>query len=384
MRRLVMALTWLTAAAWLFQGRDARAYPQWQLLSGANRCNQCHFSPSGGGLLNGYGRDASGDELSSFGGNGAFLHGAAELPDWLRLGGDFRGAFVANDVGNPDGVRRALFPMQADLQARVALPSGVSVYASVGVRGQVRRNDDLVPQYNYQPIDGSRFISREHYAMWQPQPLGPYARAGRFYAPFGLRLAEHVTYVRRDLGFNLLQETYNLSGGYVAEGWEAHVTAFAPDFLRHMGGSERGASGYAETRWVPGMALAAQVRWADGSGYARTTAGGVAKYHLAMLRTVLLAEGNLVHWTYDGVPARRQFVGGAGAAVWPVRGVLVTLLGERNQEDLGVRFAAWNAATGLVSWFPYAHVELQVMGRVQFPAGGEAAQTLLAQLHYWL
>jgi hypothetical protein len=32
---------------------------------------------------------------------------------------------------------------------------------------------------------------------------------------------------------------------------------------------------------------------------------------------------------------------------------------------------------------PYPHVEAQVMGRLQFPAGGEIAKTLFAQLHYF-
>src|SRR5690349_11680835 len=60
----------LVAAAALFvlgEG-SARAYPQWQLSSGAVRCNQCHYAPAGGGLINSYARDAVGDELSTFGG----------------------------------------------------------------------------------------------------------------------------------------------------------------------------------------------------------------------------------------------------------------------------------------------------------------------------
>ena len=67
----------------------------------------------------------------------------------------------------------------------------------------------------------------------------------------------------------------------------------------------------------------------------------------------------------------------------PVRGVIVTLLAERNQTDVNVRNAAWTAATALVNWFPYPHVELQVMGRLQFPSGTDVAKTLFAQAHYF-
>ena len=42
------------------------------------------------------------------------------------------------------------------------------------------------------------------------------------------------------------------------------------------------------------------------------------------------------------------------------------------------------SATALLNWFPYAHFELQIMGRLQFPTGGDAAKTLFIHLHYFL
>ena len=72
---MVFLLVAAVAVLWVCQ-RSAQAYPQWQLSSGAVRCNQCHYAPAGGGLINSYGRDAVGDQLSTFGGDGAFLHGA--------------------------------------------------------------------------------------------------------------------------------------------------------------------------------------------------------------------------------------------------------------------------------------------------------------------
>jgi len=37
-------------------------------------------------LLTSYGRDAAGEDLATFGGNGALLHGLGTLPPWLALG----------------------------------------------------------------------------------------------------------------------------------------------------------------------------------------------------------------------------------------------------------------------------------------------------------
>src|ERR1700710_3064139 len=148
-RRLAVAL--LALVAGICTARSAAAFPQWQFSSGAARCDQCHHAPAGGGLLTGYGQDAAGEELATFGGNGAFLHGAVTLPHALGLGGDFRGAFVAEDVQDPSGAKVAVFPMQAQLNARVSL-GDFSAYGSIADRGQIRANEDLVPTQNYQPI----------------------------------------------------------------------------------------------------------------------------------------------------------------------------------------------------------------------------------------
>lgn len=365
----------------------AEAYPQWQFTSGTARCNSCHYAPGGGGLVTSYARDAIGDELSTFTGDGNFLHGVVRPPSWLALGGDFRGASLAHSVQDPGGPTTAMFPMQADLTARVAFGGGFSFQAIGGLRGRARDPGAPVPDQNFQPLPASRLISREHYLTWQPEILGPYVRAGRFFAPFGLRLAEHVTYVRRDLGFDRLQETYNISGGFVFPRSELHVTAFAPDFLRGMGSIEKGAAAYYEYRLLNDTAsVAAQSRLAFSPGVTRFVVGTVGKLGIEAARLVLLCEVNLVHLVFDttAVGTRQQVVAAAGVAALPVRGLMLTLLGERNQVDLQVRDSAWNAANLFVNWFPYPHLELNLMGRLQFAAGSDATKTLLAQVHYFL
>jgi hypothetical protein len=385
MRLSLRHLLGTSVALALLAPAAAHAYPQWQFSSGATRCNQCHYAPGGGGLVTNYARDAVSTELSTIEGNGAFLHGVLELPSRLALGGDLRGAFVAQDTNEVTGSRQAVFPMQADLSGRVMLGLGVSVSGILGLRGQQRANQEFVPFQNYQPIYTSRLVSREHFVMWQPSAQGAYARVGRFYAPYGLRLAEHTSYVRRDLGFNQLEESYNASGGYVTTPWELHVTAFAPDFLRHIGGREAGAAAYFEHRlFNDSAALAAQTRVAFGDGARRVIGGAVGKWYVPMLRTLFLAEGNLVHWTLDGGLGRNQFVGAGGFSLLPARGLMLTMLAERNQEDLAVRAAVWNAGTAMLNWFPYPHVELQAMGRLQFPGGATSTKTLFIQVHYFL
>jgi hypothetical protein len=384
-RRLLLAAA-VVAGTWSLGESAARAYPQWQLSTGATRCNQCHFSPSGGGLINSYGRDAVGDQLSTFGGDGAFLHGAAALPTWLALGGDLRGAFVMNDVQDPGGPQVAVFPMQADLEARLALPAGFSVEAVGGLRGQVRSPDQVIPLQNYQPVSTSQLVSREHYVMWEPEAIGPYVRVGRFFAPYGLRMAEHILYVNRDLGFDELQETYNVSGGVISPNAELHLTLFAPDFIRHIGSDEKGFAAYMETRLADNtVALGFQTRLAIDQGVTKLMTGALGKVYLERLRTLLLGEVDVVNkiFTDIGNPVRTQLVGVAGFTFLPLPGVMATLVGERNQIDVAVPDSQ-TAATLLLNWFPYAHFEAQLMGRLQFPSGGDAAKTLFFQVHYFL
>jgi hypothetical protein len=367
---------------------DANAYPQWQLSTGLGRCNQCHYAPDGGGLINSYGRDADGDELSTFQGNGAFLHGLVALPSFFAIGADLRGALVVEDVQDPiHGTTPHVFPMQADLEARAALPAGFSLYGTLGLRGRVRTGGPFVPTQNYQPISTSELISREHWALWQPESLGPYVRAGRYFAPFGLRLAEHITYIRRDLGFNVLEESYNISAGYLFNEWELHLTAFAPDFVRHIGSREKGFVGYFERRLFDDtVALAGQTRYAIGDGVEKFILGVLAKVYVAPIKTLFFGEVDSVQLMFDSplVGTREQLVAAYGLTVFPVRGVMLTALGERNQLDLAVRDSAWSAANAFFNWFPYPHCEMQLVGRLEFPAGGDTAKTFLAQLHYFL
>ena len=77
--------------------------------------------------------------------------------------------------------------------------------------------------------------------MWRPSATGPYARVGRFFPTYGLRLVEHIFYMRRFTGNALYEEPYALSGGYIADDWEVHASGFTavpssfPDFFQSIG-----------------------------------------------------------------------------------------------------------------------------------------------------
>jgi hypothetical protein len=221
----------------LLAAARADAYPQFQWTSGTPQCAQCHFAPAGGGLLTPWGQDEGGDTIA-LGGDGHFLHGAVQLPEWLAIGGDLRVAALANDTGSSNGTELAVFPMQADLGVHAG-GDKLAVAAVVGFRGAVRSGEPDSPPSNPPAGDAtspslrSYFVARELYAISRAEAqAGVYVRAGRFAAPFGLRLADHTAYVRRYLGYNLLEETLGVGAGYLGDGWEVHATAFAFDPLQ--------------------------------------------------------------------------------------------------------------------------------------------------------
>lgn len=386
---------WLSvaAAALLLVGaRDASAYPQFQFSSGTSRCAQCHFSPSGGGLINSWGRDESADTIS-IGGDGGFLHGAVSLPSWLALGADLRFAVLGNDVGSPGKKELAYFPMQFDLYGRVAFNDAISLNVTLGARGVVRPDDDSVGS-RFSTIP-DRLVSREHYLMWRPSASGPYVRAGKFQVPYGIRFVEHVYWIRRFTGFNLYEEPYALSGGFLAEDWEVHATAFTPppssfpDPIRSVGHRESGGALFGEKRFNSMAAVGAQARVGMSTEEARYQGGLVGKLWIEPAKVLLLGEADLIRQQLKAANfAQNQFVSYFGATVFPVKGLMVGVAFERFQESLSVAKTGRNAVNGQINLFAWAHVELVVLGRYQWIGSGaiDGAPGKLAmfQLHYYL
>jgi hypothetical protein len=373
--------------------RRASAYPQFQFSSGTNRCSQCHYSPSGGGLLTSWGRDESADTIS-IGGDGAFLHGLVTLPSAVGIGGDFRFAFVSTDVGSPQGPENHFFPMQADLYLRIALGESISLNGTFGVRGVERPSDGSVGGRIGAAADD--FMSREHYLMWRPSATGPYARVGRFFAPYGLRFVEHIYYVRRYTGFNLYEETYNASGGYVADDWEVHATLFAPtpkttgpDALRGVGPAEYGAAGYGELRLAKMSSLAGQFRVGISELEARYQVGGIGRLWAEKAKLLFLGEGDFIRQHFGTAQYdQNQFVSYLGVTAFPVRGFMAGLAYERFQEDLANAKTGRNAFDLQLNVFPWAHCEAVFLARYQLTGSGAidggSATLGMIQLHYYL
>ncbi len=385
----------LTLAAWLVVlcafSRKAGAYPQFQFTSGNQRCVDCHFAPAGGGLINPWGRQEAGNTISMMG-DGGFLHGLWTPPPWLALGGDFRDAFIRSDVGGAASPEYVAFPMMAELYVRGELPNtGLSLYVTGGYRGNVRSEDTTGLTRHIEA-----FISREHYLMWKPGASStPYLRAGRFYSPYGLRLVEHLYYVRRYNRYNLYEETYNVSGGYLDQDWEVHATAFTsppdtfPAALASSGVHGSGATVYGEKRFAAMVALGLQGRVTASDEQTFSQGGGIGKLWIEQAKLLFMGELDLGHRAVkNGGESATQLVSYLGATVVPFRGLMAGVAHERYQEDLHISRAVRNAFDLQVHFFPVAHIEFMALGRYQLvgsgSSDGQPSTLAMLQFHYYL
>jgi hypothetical protein len=367
------ALRVWTVAALLGSGA-AMAYPHFQLAGNAATCASCHFAPAGGGLLTDFGQEQSVDPLSG-GGNGAFLHGLVALPRWISAGGDVRLAGLVNDVGSDEGADSHVFPMQFDLAVRLGTDR-ISVFGVGGLWRAVRRREEG----SFFPVD---VLSREHYVLWRPEGSNLYVRAGRFFAPYGLRLADHTSYVRRFLGTNLFDETYGASIASVTDAWEIHGTAFLSDPLDPADG-EGGGALLAEAR-IGDAVIGGSARVGFASDTDKYQLGPYGKYWWEDARLMFMGEVDGVRQTFPAPDsARWQLVAYAGPIWMPVRGLSVGLAYQLFMEDLRVRGVDRHAVDAWVSYLPWAHVEIMLSGRWQRIGSEDRAWTGLLQAHYYL
>ncbi len=385
-------LSLLTAALLTLAAGAAEAYPQYQFSTQGKRCSACHFSPSGGGRLTNFGRQQMG-ALAMFGGDGSFLHGAWEPPKYLALGFDARamGGFNENNSAESDA---AVFPMQADLYVRLKF-GDVSAYVATGACCGAR--DEM--RFPNEPEEPFLYYVREYQLMWQPKNIGPYVRAGRFFASFSHRLHDHTSYVRRDNGQYIGEETLTLSGGMVKRKWELHVSAFTPDFQIKARGEQYGGAVLYERRigkgrkgsWGAHGKFDVETSDNNDVGTSKYTSGLLGKYYLEAAKVLVLAEADTIVERSRGgnnggnnVPGRVQSLFHVGATFFVANGLMLGASAEIYDEDISIEKTERTQAKFDVQFPPYAHFELHAFAKYQRVSGGENRTDAFLMFHHFL
>jgi hypothetical protein len=232
----------------------AHAYPAY-IGYGYSSCLTCHYNPEGGGPLTDYGRAVSATTLSArppwisnlttddeLGEESGFL-GKTPLPDFLRLQGNYRGAwYVSNVENNP---QKLWINMQAEGSAVLQFFEDHRLYA-VGTFGYIPPPVSLQPD---QAQTVSTFISREHYVAYRiniddKNSVGIYA--GFMDPVFGIRVADHDDYLRSETYLNQNDQTHAIMIHYAGAKFEGAIQGMLGNLYQEADVRPVGVTGMGE------------------------------------------------------------------------------------------------------------------------------------------
>jgi hypothetical protein len=191
----------------LFSNPQAHAFPEMARI-GYQNCVACHVSPTGGGVMNSYGRGMSADILSTwhYEGEETIGHGlfgsTYQTPEWLQLGGDSR--WIQTYVQNLQGTQGQWFPMQDQLEAAVRA-------WKIWLVGNLNFEGGPPGTSNYGVLQSNRL-----YALYNVTDE-IYVRAGKFQLPFGINQPNHTAVIAQNLGWGAETESDNIEAGYIGE-----------------------------------------------------------------------------------------------------------------------------------------------------------------------
>lgn len=319
-------------------------------------CASCHVSPSGGGVLTGYGRGSGDEFLPSWAreGEGASLYGATAANPTLALGGDVR--WVKVERRDVRSYTKSEFLMQAD--AEPALTIGKLTLAGQGGK--------------YASGTRQEFQSRRHYALIRNGNFT--VRAGRFTPNYGLNLANHTALIRDLLGFGQGTETYNLETGYQGEYGEVFLTGIVSK--ANLPGATVRLGGFLRGRFVAGLNCFYQQK--PGGEY-RTIFGTYGALGLSPTVYSLFEFDMETEVDKNAYISRQRGYGylTVGVDVAPGVQVSVTAQGllEIGQEEQRV--------TSGIAWIPRPHFEISLdYGTAK--RGNQSSLISILMLHYWL
>ena len=395
--RLLSALLGLVAFAVLSLATSrADAYP-WMIRHEYTGCAICHGDPTGGGVLTPYGRAQGdlllrthyktpkpGEEAGEPSSTSGFLWGAFEPPEWLLLGGSFRGATLLTKVpGKAVDARYIL--MQADLRAMIR-PSFFRAGGAIGFAHEGALPAALTSG------TANNVVSREHWAGVALKDDQFLIRAGRMNLPFGIRNIDHTLWVRKETftDINSAQQ-HGVSFAYNGDAIRGEVMGILGNFQVHPDAyRKRGAVGYLEytisphyTVGVNGLFTSALLDTTTGTTMRRGSAGIFGRGS-PTLPLVLMAEADMLMNAPAATKISLGMVGMLQADYEPKQGIHVLGTGEVKVDTSGVSAGGWLGA----AWFFLPHADARIDGIVQSVAstGGPSSlvTSFLGQLHFFL
>jgi hypothetical protein len=396
-RRAVSGLLFLATLAGLLFGssRRAEAYP-WMLKHGYGACDNCHLDPSGAELLTAYGRVQGYVLLAMPYGSppedapSGALWGLVNTPDWLMVSGAMQmaGYFRLGRQGKSE-----FFPMQTDLYG--GFDSGL--FLGGGSIGVAKVPLGLTEARAAQVTDGQgnelNLVSRTHWLGLRPA-AGWVVRAGRINLPFGLRMPEHMMWVRAATRTNReSDQQHGVALAYSRDRLRGEVMGILGNYqIRPDRYRERGYAGFLErlvTEKV-GMGVSSRATWARADPISLVPHETTLQAHGVFTR-IVLSRPVYVQAEFDGLMRSRHDFGYTGLVqlnVEPIQGlhfigtneILDDGQDQRSAATRGSGKPAWGGWISVDYYFcPQMSVRLDLIERQITPG-----MTFLSQFHMYL
>lgn len=177
-----------------FWTKSAHAFVE-NTVKGYPNCMACHVSPTGGGLLNDYGRTVSNELMSTWQIEGFErpLGGLVQNTERVKIGGHIRTVQTRSEDERRSLGRFFLMQQNVEVGLRVGAVQVVGTLGTQeGPRGVPNRGE---------------FLSERHYVLLDLGE-GAFLRAGKFRSSYGLNDPNHTRLTQQGLGFGALSETY--------------------------------------------------------------------------------------------------------------------------------------------------------------------------------
>jgi hypothetical protein len=160
-------------------------------------CMTCHYNPTGGNLLNEYGRSLSSELMSTWSHPGSEKAFGGLIPEtkWAKFGGDLR--TLQSYLDTPAVQDRSLFLMQNNVEIGLVYSDKVMVVGSLGTS----EGPDGFPGQG-------KFLSERHYVLLSPTQTSR-VKIGKFRTNYGLVDPNHNRITKRGLGFGFFSEQYS-------------------------------------------------------------------------------------------------------------------------------------------------------------------------------
>lgn len=318
------------------------------VVHGYPNCMACHIAPSGGGVLNDYGRALSAELMSthSLRGSEAPLFGLMQNTENLKIGGDIRYAQVHSETKERRRGRQFL------MQQNVELAMKHREFWFVGSAGT---------QEGPREVEGrGQFLSERHYFMVETSETHR-LRVGKFRKNFGLNDANHTRFTKSSFGFGSLSETYQLESTHLFSAGEGVFFADLGRLDLPRSPSEQGM-GVTLTHYLAGKSRAGVMGFLAESPAQRREVLGA--YGVLPLSQLLQLKSEIVGQKSYSVtavgPAVSSLAGQYTMTASPWKGVNVYVLFEHFQSDLKDNDTL-SLAPGIGALLlPFPHFDFQV------------------------